>query len=237
MINQGNIYQQHEGDFMEGPTVYVLPGGYQSDFARSSQREGKNIIAMIRECTLETLQNTGIEPSRIDSIHLGNFEAGQYTGQGHLNALPQEAHHDLVGKPAFRYEAACASGGTAILGAIKDIRAGDSDCVLLLGVEQMKLVSPQEGGNYLGAAANWEEEAKGVQFPFPKLFGRLGAEYMTLFKIPKEQYADDQATLAEMMYRNARDNPLAQTRDWSMDRQHARHEDTKLNSRIYSFFS
>ena len=146
--------------------------------------------------------------------------------------MPQEAHHDLVGKPAFRYEAACASGGTAILGAIKDIRAGDSDCVLLLGVEQMKLVSPQEGGNYLGAAANWEEEAKGVQFPFPKLFGRLGAEYMTLFKIPKEQYADDQATLAEMMYRNARDNPLAQTRDWSMDRQHARHEDTKLNSRI-----
>ncbi len=41
----------------------------------------------------------------------------------------------------------------------------------------MKTVDSGTGGTYLGTAAWFEEEAEGVEAPFPKLFGRLGDEY------------------------------------------------------------
>jgi acetyl-CoA C-acetyltransferase len=37
----------------------------------------------------------------------------------------------------------------------------------VVGVEQMKTVDPKTGGDYLGTAAWYEIEAKGVDFPFP----------------------------------------------------------------------
>ena len=41
----------------------------------------------------------------------------------------------------------------------------------------MKTVPADRGGDFLGTAAWYELEAKGVEFPFPKLFGKLGDEY------------------------------------------------------------
>lgn len=46
-----------------------------------------------------------------------------------------------------------------------DKRLADSAAVV--GVEQMKTVDPKTGGDYLGTAAWYEIEAKGVDFPFP----------------------------------------------------------------------
>ena len=50
----------------------------------------------------------------------------------------------------------------------------------MVGVEKMKTVNPTVGGDYLGTAAWYELEAKGVEFPFPKLFGRLGRKLQSL---------------------------------------------------------
>ena len=81
----------------------------------------------------------------------------------------------------------------------------------------MKTVSASEGGAFLGTAAWYEEEAEGVEFPFPKLFGRLGDEYDARYGLKDEHLAE----ISKINYANAKLNPNAQTRTWYMNKDHA----------------
>src|SRR5690349_8689744 len=156
--------------------VYIL-GGYQTDFARNWSKEGKHISAMIREAVVGGLAAAHVEPREIEVGHVGNFAAELYAMQGHLGALLVDVDPTFSGLPTAHHKAACASGSIALLAASAEIEAGRYDCALVVGVEQMKTVSPAIGGDYLGTAAWYEDEAKGEEFPFPKLFGKLGDEY------------------------------------------------------------
>ncbi len=206
--------------------IYVL-GGYQTDFARNWSKENKHIVAMILEGVTGGLEATGLEAKEIEVGHLGNFAAELYAMQGHLGAMILEADPALSGLPTARHEAACASGSIAILAASAEIEAGRYDCAMVVGVEQMKTVDPKTGGSYLGTAAWYEREAEGVEFPFPKLFGRLGDEYDKRFGLKDEHLAH----ISAVNYSNAKRNPLAQTRNWYMTEDHANSTD-KFNSII-----
>jgi acetyl-CoA C-acetyltransferase len=206
--------------------VYVL-GGYQTDFARNWTKESKHIVAMIREGVLGGLEATGIEPKDIEVGHVGNFAAELYAMQGHLGAFLLDVDPALSGLPTARHEAACASGSIAILAASAEIEAGRYDLAMVVGVEQMKTVDPKRGGDFLGTAAWYDREAKGVEFPFPKLFGRLGDEYDKRFGLKDEHLAH----ISAVNYSNAKRNPLAQTRNWYMTEEHANAND-KFNSII-----
>ncbi|GIW40009.1 MAG: acetyl-CoA acetyltransferase [Candidatus Binatia bacterium] len=197
--------------------VYVL-GGYQTDFARNWKKENKHIVAMIREAVEEGLAATGLEPGDIQVGHVGNFAAELYTMQGHLGAFLVDVDPAFSGLPTARHEAACASGSIAILAASAEIEAGRYDCSLVVGVEQMKTVDPARGGDFLGTAAWYEREAKGIEFPFPKLFGRLGDEYDRRYGLKDEHLA----RISAVNYSNAKRNPNAQTRTWYMTEDHAR---------------
>ncbi len=197
--------------------VYIL-GGYQTDFARNWTKEGKHISALIREAVVGTLEATAVEPKDLEVGHVGNFAAELYAMQGHLGAFLVEADPAFAGMPTGRHEAACASGSIALLAASAEIEAGRYDCSLVVGVEQMKTVGAAVGGDYLGTAAWYELEADGIEFPFPKLFGKLGDEY-------DKRYGLDDAHLARISainYANAKRNPKAQTRTWFMNEDHAR---------------
>jgi acetyl-CoA C-acetyltransferase len=196
--------------------VYVL-GGYQTDFARNWSKERKHISAMIREAVLGGLEATGVEPAEIQVGHVGNFAAELYAMQGHLGAFLVDVAPELSGLPTGRHEAACASGSIALLAASAEIEAGRYDCALVVGVEQMKTVNAAVGGDYLGTAAWYELEAKGVEFPFPKLFGRLGDEYDRRYGLKDEHLAH----ISAVNYANAKKNPRAQTRTWYMSEEHA----------------
>ncbi len=192
----------------ENPT-FIL-GGYQTDFARNWLREEIGLANAMTEVVEGVLDATGVAPEEIGSGHVGNFAAELYASQGQLGAFLLEAHPALRGLPTGRHEAACASGSIAILAASAEIAAGRYDVSLVVGVEQMKTVDPQQGGDFLGTAGWYEREAKGVPFPFPSLFGRLGDAYA-------ERYGLDDAHLtriSEINRENARRNPLAQTRSW-----------------------
>ena len=206
--------------------VYVL-GGYQTDFARNWTKENKHVVAMLREAVAGGLEATEIEPRGVEVIHVGNFAAELYAMQGHLGALALEADAAFSGLPTSRHEAACASGSIAILAASAEIEAGRYDMSLVVGVEQMKTVDPKTGGDFLGTAAWYEREAKGIEFPFPKLFGRLGDEYDKRFGLKEEHLAH----ISAVNYSNAKRNPLAQTRSWYMTEDHACSTD-KFNSVI-----
>ncbi len=206
--------------------VYVL-GGYQTDFARNWTKENKHIMAMIREAVEGGLSETGIDPESIEVGHVGNFAAELYSMQGHLGAFLVDANPAFSGLPTARHEAACASGSIALLAASAEIEAGRYDTAMVVGVEQMKTVDPKTGGDYLGTAAWYEREAEGVDFPFPKLFGRLGDEYDKRYGLKDEHLAQ----ISAVNYSNAKRNPLAQTRSWYMTEEHANSTD-KFNSVI-----
>jgi len=200
----------------QAPDVYIL-GGYQTDFARNWTKERKHFAAMMREAVLGAVAAVDIDPKDIEVAHVGNFAAELYCKQGHLGAFFVEVDPMFSGLPTSRHEAACASGSIAILAASAEIEAGRYDLACVVGIEQMKTVSAAEGGDYLGTAAWYEVEAKGIEFPFPKLFGKLGDEYDKRYGLRDEHLAE----ISAVNYDNAKLNPNAQTRTWYMNKQHA----------------
>jgi acetyl-CoA C-acetyltransferase len=201
---------------MAAPEVYVL-GGYQTDFLRNWTKEQKHFSALMREGVLGALERCEIAPEEIESAHVGNFAAELYCMQGHLGAFFTEVDPAFSGLPTSRHEAACASGSIALLAASAEIEAGRYDLQAVVGIEQMKTVSPEEGGAFLGTAAWYEQEADGIEFPFPKLFGRLGDEYDNRYGLKDEHLAE----ISKINYANAKLNPNAQTRTWYMNKEHA----------------
>ena len=137
--------------------------------------------------------------------------------QGHLGAFFTDLDPAFKGLPTCRLEGACASGALAALSAMAYIKAGIYDVAAVLGVEQMKTVSPEKGGSFLGTAAWYEIESDGVEFPFPKLFGKLGDEYDKRYGIDNSYLA----AISNINYANARNNPNAQAREWFMNLEHA----------------
>jgi acetyl-CoA C-acetyltransferase len=196
--------------------VYVL-GGYQTDFSRNWTKEKKHFAALMREGVQGALEATSIPAKDVEVGHVGNFAAELYCKQGHLGAFFIEGDPSFSGLPTARHEAACASGSIALLAALAEIEAGWYDLSCVVGIEQMKTVPASEGGDYLGTAAWYEQEAKGVEFPFPKLFGKLGDEYDKRYGLKDEFLAG----ISAVNYANAKLNPLAQTRTWYMNKEHA----------------
>ena len=220
--------------FME--KTYIL-GGAQTDFERNWKKEGKGMLALIKEAMDDGLKAVGMtyeeiaelnKESRV-GIFVGNFIAELYCSQGHLGALMTEVHPCLYGVPSARYEAACASGSVALDAASAKIRSGDYDVAIVVGWELMKTVSPAVGGDYLGRAAFYETEAKGVAFPFPTLFGRLADDLVKHYKLDENRFMDNLATISAINYDNAKRNPLAQVRKWFMDEAQARDRGTDTN--------
>jgi acetyl-CoA C-acetyltransferase len=206
--------------------VFIL-GGAQTDFARNWSKEGKHFVAMMREAVTGAMDSAGIEPTEIQVAHVGNFAAELYAKQGHVGAFFVEIDPAFSGMPTARHEAACASGSIAILAASAEIEAGRYDLACVVGVEQMKTVDSTTGGDFLGTAAWYEREARGIEFPFPKLFGRLGDEYDKRFGLKDEHLAH----ISAVNYSNAKRNPNAQTRNWFMSESHAQ-QASKFNTVI-----
>jgi acetyl-CoA C-acetyltransferase len=200
--------------------VYIL-GGYQTDFARNWSKESKHISAMFQEVVTGALAATNIDPKDVEVGHVGNFAAELYTMQGHLGAFLVDIDPAFSGLPTARHEAACASGSIATLAAMAELQAGWYGLSMVVGVEQMKTVDSARGGDFLGTAAWYEREAKGIAYPFPKLFGRLGDEYDKRFGLKDEHLA----RISAINYANAKKNPLAQTRTWYMSEEHANSTD------------
>lgn len=189
--------------------VFVL-GGYQSDFARHLQREGREISDLVKECVEGTLRAAAIDAAAIGSIHVGNAFGELFTGQAHLGAMPATAVPELWGVPAARHEAACASGGIAVLSAMAEIEAGRYDCALVLGVEQQRNVPGEVAARHLGAAAWVGHEGQSCRYMWPHMFALLGDEYERRYGLSHQHLM----RIAEKNFANGRKNPVAQTRGW-----------------------
>jgi acetyl-CoA acetyltransferase len=189
--------------------VYVIGAG-RTDFKRNFKKEDKTIRHIILEAARGALVEAGIDPADIQAGVVGNFASGLFTRQLHLGAFLTEIDQKLRGIPTFHIEAACASGGVAVLSAAQQILGGLHDVVLVVGAEQQKTMPPSEGADVLGAAGDYHEERPQYgEFMFPKLFARIAQIYGE-----RHGLTDLQLALVAVKNRaHARLNPLAQMRD------------------------
>lgn len=217
--------------------VYII-GGAQTDFERNWKKEGKGMVALLKEAVADGLENADLSYDDVKNLNannriacfVGNFIAEKYVDQGHLGSFLTEVNEAFYGVPSARYEAACASSSVAIDAAASKIRCGDYDVAIVVGWELMKTVDSRICGDYLGRAAYYDKESKGVDLPFPKLFGKLADETLKKYSdLDEKKYMDALARISVINYGNAKRNPLAQTRKWFMSFEQASNRGTETN--------
>ena len=196
---------------MSDSNVWIL-GGYQSDFARNVTREGVDFAGLTAEVVNATLAAAMIDAADIGVVHVGNAFGEMFAAQGHLGAMPATVVDGLWDTPSSRHEAACASGSIAALAAIADLRSGAYETALVIGVELEKTVPGDTAAEYLGAAAWTGHEANAARFVWPYAFSRVVDEYDRRYGIDESHLR----AIAAVNFANARNNPNAQTRDWTV---------------------
>jgi acetyl-CoA C-acetyltransferase len=192
--------------------IYIL-GGHQTDFARTWSREGQDISDMVRTATQGAIADSAIDPSEIQSIHVGNAFGELQRQQAHLGSMVAQVMPELWGVPAMRHEGACASSSLAALAAMAEIEAGRYECALVLGVEELKNLPGDVSSQNQNAAAWQGHEDIQCRFMWPAVFGRLAGEYERRYGLDRRHLN----RIAELNYANAKRNPNAQTRRWQFN--------------------
>lgn len=110
--------------------VYVAGVG----FTKVAEHWDKGLEQLMVEAAVKALEDAGV--AAVNSIYVGNMAGELLQEQGHLGALFAE-DVGLSGVPAFRVEAAAASGAAALYSASMEVLAGRADAVLVVGGEKL----------------------------------------------------------------------------------------------------
>src|SRR5271154_869665 len=194
--------------------VWIL-GGYQSDFARNLTKEGLDFADLTSEVVDATLAAAKVDAADIAAtgvVHVANAFGEMFAEQGHLGAMPATVCDGLWDTPASRHEAACASGSVATLAAMADLRSGNYDAALVVGVELGKTVPGATAPRQLGAAAWTGHEGADARFLWPSMFAQVADEYDRRYGLDDTHLR----AIAQVNFGNARRNPNAQTREWTV---------------------
>ncbi len=146
---------------------------------------------LAREAMADALKASGLKPSQVDALFVGNMLSGILGNQTNLASLIVEELGVQV--PAFRIEGACASGGLALHNAINSLNAGKYKTVLVMGLEKMTDHSQDEITSALSAAGSDEERMAGATFP--GIYALMAQAYM-------QEYNVDEETLAAVSVKN-----------------------------------
>ena len=141
---------------------------------------------MAREVIRESIGESHLTSSQIDAIYVGNMLSGILGNQANLGSLFADEVNMHV--PAFKIEAACASGGVALHNAINSILAGTYNTVAILGIEKMTDHSQEDVINALMAAGSDEERQAGATFT--GLYALMAQAYMEKYDVTEEDIAE-----------------------------------------------
>ncbi|GAB4575955.1 MAG: thiolase domain-containing protein [Anaerolineae bacterium] len=148
--------------------------------------------------------DAGIE--RPDALFVGNMLAPRLNDQAHLGALVAD-YAGWRGIEAATVEAACASGGAAMMTGVRAVASGMADIVAVCGVEKMTEATSSEVTTGLATAADADYEvAHGVTFV--ALNALVMQRYMYEYGVPH----DDFGIFSLNAHRNAVTNPNAMFR-------------------------
>jgi acetyl-CoA C-acetyltransferase len=144
-----------------------------------------------------------LDPKRdIKAMFIGHMGEG-YEHQGHTGSAAAD-WSGLIGIPATRTEAACASSGAALRSGIYAVLSGLADTVIVGGVEKMTHRSTAEVTEFLAMASDYPfEQFHGVTFP--GLFALMATAHMNEYDTTQEHMAK----VAVKNHHNASLNPKA----------------------------
>jgi acetyl-CoA C-acetyltransferase len=181
----------------------AVAGAGKTAFGAFADRDLRSLAV---EAGRKCLENGHAEPGQIQAFYLGNFAGPSFTGQNHLAPYISTAL-GMKGIPATRFEAACASSGSAFFHAVSAVSAGLYDTVMVLGVEKMTSQSTARVTEILAAAGEISGEIAAGS-TFPSLFGMIARRHMFEFGTTRE----DLAAVAVKNHANGALNPDAHMR-------------------------
>ena len=150
-------------------------GTGRKEFNPKKERPGLEYY--MKEAGQGTLKQIG-GADKVDEGVVGNFMASRFNKQGHLGAFMPMIDPKMMYKPSIRTEAACASGGVALVAGIKSVLAESADVVLTLGVEVQNTQKAIYGADVLAGAGWFQKRKDGHAYFFPGQFSdRAGAYY------------------------------------------------------------
>ena len=148
----------------------------------------------------------GLGKKKPDQIIVGNMFSAVGASQEHLGAMVASAL-GMAGTTAYKVEAACSSGGSAFNVGYNLVRSGAIDSALVVGVEKMRDIEPDE----VSAALAMAESAEYTQFvgaTFAALNGLLARYYMEQLNVTR----DELSSIPVIDHMNAVTAPHAQFR-------------------------
>ena len=166
----------------------------------------RDLRSLAVEAGQKCLADAHVSPSQIEAYYLGNFEGPSFVGQNHLAPYIAGAM-GITGVPCTRFEAACASSGSAFYHAVSSVAAGLNDIVLVAGVEKMTSQSTPKVTEILAGAGDTCGEVR-AGATFPALFAMIARRHMFEYGTTREQLA----AVAVKNHANGAKNPLAHMR-------------------------
>ncbi len=160
-----------------------------TQFGKEPERTGRDLFA---EAGLAALDDSTVASDDVEALHYGNFMGELAEHQGHQGPLMAEAVGLTV--PATRFETACASSGVALREAVKNIRTGENDVLLVGGAERMTNMDTQGATEGLAIAADDLYEVR-AGATFPGVFAMIAKAYV-------EEYGGDREDLAHIASKN-----------------------------------
>ncbi len=166
----------------------------------------RDLRSLAVEAGEKCMADAGVSPSQIEAFYLGNFAGPSFVGQNHLAPYIAGAM-GITGVPATRFEAACASSGSAFFHAVSAVGAGLYDLVLIGGVEKMTSQPTPKVTEILAGAGDMCGEGR-AGATFPALFAMIARRHMYQYGTTREQMA----AVAVKNHANGAKNPLAHMR-------------------------
>src|SRR5229473_334282 len=147
----------------------------------------RDLRSLAVEAGEKCLKNGHVSPSQVEAFYLGNFAGPSFTGQNHLAPYISTAL-GIRDVPATRFEAACASSGSAFFHAFSAVASGLYDCVMVAGVEKMTSQPTARVTEILAGAGDCSGEIKAGS-TFPSLFAMIARRHMYQFGTTREHLA------------------------------------------------
>lgn len=168
---------------------------------------GIGLGELVTKAGFEAAEDAGIRGKDIEAVIVGNMSGGRFVGQEHVAALMA----DFLGlnpTPAFRVEAACASGGVALREGYMAVASGFYDLVAVGGVEKMTDVYGTGAVTALAGAMDFGWEAY-FGTTFPGIYALIARRYIHEYDLSRTQLAK----VAVKNHYHGSLNPLAHFRN------------------------
>ncbi|MGB9963708.1 thiolase domain-containing protein [Halobacterium sp. CBA1126] len=169
-------------------------------FGSHPERTSRDLFA---DAGLTAVEDAGVAREDVEGVYYGNFMGELSEHQGHQGPLAAEALG--VQAPATRYESACASSGVALRQAVRDVRNGEADVLVVGGAERMTNLSTAGSTEALAIAADELYEVR-AGVTFPGAYAMMARAYFERFGGTRE----DLAHVAVKNHANAVGNDRAQ---------------------------